>query len=115
MSQGFFCGTNCIIKFDEAQECPNILSSLKYFCQDFREIPVVATGSMVRIKLQIESKKRGARESGKFFFPVGKINQVTIYPMTFDEFLLNGNRMLYNAIKRLAWQGFRRACVYCRV
>ncbi|MCM1188698.1 MAG: ATP-binding protein [bacterium] len=91
---------NTLLIFDEAQECPNILSSLKYFCQDFREIPVIATGSMVRIKLQRESKKRGAKGSDKFLFPVGKINQVTIYPMTFDEFLMNGNKMLYNAIKK---------------
>ena len=41
-----------LLIFDEIQECPNIISSLKYFCQDFREIPVIATGSMVRIKLQ---------------------------------------------------------------
>ena len=41
-----------LLIFDEIQECPNIISSLKYFCQDYREIPVIATGSMVRIKLQ---------------------------------------------------------------
>ena len=74
-----------LLIFDEVQECPNIVSSLKYFCQDFREIPVIATGSMVRIKLQRETKKRGSGE--KFLFPVGKIDQITIYPMTFEEFL----------------------------
>ena len=90
---------NTLLIFDEVQECPNIISSLKYFCQDYREIPVIATGSMVRIKLQRETKKRGSRESEKFLFPVGKINQMTIYPMTFDEFLMNSNEVLYNAIK----------------
>ena len=88
-----------LLIFDEVQECPNIISSLKYFCQDFREIPVIATGSMVRIKLQRETHKRGSRENDKFLFPVGKINQITIYPMTFDEFLMNNNKMLYDVIQ----------------
>ena len=88
-----------LLIFDEVQECPNIVSSLKYFCQDFRQIPVITTGSMVRIKIQRESNKRGVGEKDKFLFPVGKINQITVYPMTFDEFLMNANPMLYNKIK----------------
>lgn len=88
-----------LLIFDEVQECPNIISALKYFCQDYRGIPVIATGSMVRIKLQRETHKRGSKENDKFLFPVGKINQVTIYPMTFDEFLMNCNKMLYDTIK----------------
>lgn len=99
LSKGKQINEKTLLIFDEVQECPNIISSLKYFCQDFREIPVIATGSMVRIKLQRETHKRGSRENGKFLFPVGKINQITIYPMTFDEFLMNGNKMLYNAVK----------------
>ena len=89
-----------LLIFDEIQECPNIISSLKYFCQDFREIPVIATGSMVRIKLQRETRKGGSEKYDKFLFPVGKINQLTVYPMTFDEFLLNSNKMLYDAVKK---------------
>jgi len=88
-----------LLIFDEVQECPNIISALKYFCQDYREIPVIATGSMVRIKLQRETHKRGSKENDKFLFPVGKINQITIYPMTFDEFLMNSNKILYDTIK----------------
>ena len=91
---------NTLLIFDEVQECPNIVSSLKYFCQDFRQIPIIATGSMVRIKIQRETHKRGSSNNGKFLFPVGKINQITIYPMTFDEFLMNSNKMLYNAIQK---------------
>lgn len=89
-----------LLIFDEVQECPNIISSLKYFCQDFREDPVIVTGSMVRIKLQRETHKRGSKENDKFLFPVGKINQLTIYPMTFDEFLMNSNKMLYDTVKK---------------
>ena len=90
---------NTLLIFDEVQECPNIISALKYFCQDFRQIPVIATGSMVRIKLQRESRKRGVSDEDKFLFPVGKIDQLTVYPMTFDEFLLNSNRILHDAVE----------------
>ena len=93
-----------LLIFDEVQECPNIVSALKYFCQDYREIPVIATGSMVRIKIQRETNKRGRAEKEKFLFPVGKINQITIYPMTFDEFLMNSNRVLYDAVV----QGYKK-------
>jgi len=88
-----------LLIFDEVQECPNIVSSLKYFCQDLNDIPVIATGSMVRIKLQREMHKKGAENNGKFLFPVGKISQMTVFPMTFDEYLLNSNRILYNAVE----------------
>lgn len=91
---------NTLLIFDEVQECPNVISALKYFCQDFRQIPVIATGSMVRIKLQRETHKRGAQTNDKFLFPVGKIQQLTLYPMTFDEFLRNSNPLLYDAVKR---------------
>lgn len=80
-----------LLIFDEVQECPNIISALKYFCQDHRDILVIATGSMVRIKIQRITNKRGGGE--KFLFPVGKIDQITVYPMTFDEFLMNSNRI----------------------
>jgi len=90
---------NVLIIFDEIQECPALITALKYFCQDMRKIPVIATGSMVRIKLQRLNKKRGKGSNAKpFLFPVGKINQTTIYPMSYDEFLLNYNRRLYDLI-----------------
>lgn len=89
-----------LVIFDEVQECPNIVSALKYFCQDFRRVPVIATGSMVRIKIQRETHKRGNQSGEKFLFPVGKINQTTIYPMTFDEFLQNSNQPLYESLEQ---------------
>ena len=89
-----------LLIFDEVQECPNIISALKYFCQDFRDIPVIATGSMVRIRIQRETHKRGVPDGNKFLFPVGKINQITVYPMTFDEFLMNSNRVLFETVKK---------------
>lgn len=62
-------------------------------------IPVIGTGFMVRNKIQRETHKRGTADSGKFLFPVGKTNRITVYPMTFDEFLLNRNNVLYEKVK----------------
>lgn len=91
---------NTLLIFDEVQECPNIVSALKYFCQDYRSIPVIATGSMVRIKIERANRKRGAAHNSKFLFPVGKINQLTIYPLTFDEYLMNSNQILYDTVHK---------------
>ncbi len=87
-----------LIIFDEVQECLPIITLLKYFCQVKREIPIIATGSMVRIKLNRVNNKRGVKTDKKFLFPVGKINQLTIYPMNFEEFLINKNKMMYDKI-----------------
>jgi len=91
---------NTLLVFDEIQECPGIITALKYFCQDMRNIPVIATGSMVRIKLQRLNRKRGSGKAEPFLFPVGKVNQLTIYPMSFDEFLINSNKTLFETICR---------------
>lgn len=95
---GKLVDSNTLLIFDEVQECPNIISSLKYFCQDYPQIPVIATGSMVRIKIQRITHQRGLSDNN-FLFPVGKIDQLTVYPMTFDEFLLNVNPALYIKVK----------------
>lgn len=87
-----------LLIFDEVQECPNIISALKYFCQDYRHIPVIATGSMVRIKIQRITHKRGGHSEG-FLFPVGKIDQITLYPISFDEYLYNSNDILYDVVR----------------
>ncbi len=65
-----------LIFFDEIQECPNALNSLKYFCEDAPDYHVVSAGSLLGVKL---SKNKG--------FPVGKVNFLELYPMTFLEFL----------------------------
>ena len=87
---------NVLIIFDEIQECLPAISSLKYFNQDFPEIPIIATGSMVRIKLK--RKSRGTKNVENFF-PVGKIDQLYLWPLNFEEYLINSNEILYNTIK----------------
>src|SRR3990167_4016755 len=65
-----------LIFFDEIQACPNALNSLKYFCEQAKAYYVVAAGSLLGIKL---SNDKG--------FPVGKVNFLELFPMTFFEFL----------------------------
>ena len=92
--------TSTLLIFDEVQECLSVITAMKYFCQDYREQPVIITGSMVRTKLNRINQKRGVKtKRDSFLFPVGKINQITIYPLNFEEFLINYNEQLYNQIK----------------
>ena len=97
LDKGLTIGPDTLLIFDEAQECLPIVTLMKYFCQDYGEIPIIVTGSMVRIR--IKRKKRGVADNG-FLFPIGKINELTITPMSFDEYLYNRNRPMYDAIIR---------------
>lgn len=67
---------NTLIIFDEIQECPKALNSLKYFCEETNEYHVTAAGSLLGVKT--------ANDKG---FPVGKVNFLHMYPLTFLEFL----------------------------
>lgn len=99
---------NTLIIFDEIQECLPCLTSLKYFCQDYRHVPVIATGSMIRIKLkQIEYEERRIvldKEIDKdhqdgnnnYLFPTGKINKLNMFPISFEEYLQAKNDIFYN-------------------
>lgn len=68
---------NTLIIFDEIQESPTILNSLKYFCEDAPQYHVVVAGSLLGISLHRDTS-----------FPVGKVDMMKMYPMTFDEFLM---------------------------
>lgn len=73
-----------LIIFDEVQDCPNVINSLKYFCENANEYHVTCAGSLLGIALAKPS-----------FFPVGKVDFMDISPMTFSEFLLaNGDENL---------------------
>lgn len=87
-----------LLIFDEVQECLSVVTALKYFAQDHREIPVIVTGSMVRIKIFREEKNKHKAGKTSFFFPVGAVDELTLYPMSFDEYLINTNRGLYEEI-----------------
>lgn len=85
-----------LLFFDEAQECPSIVKMMKHFCENRREIPVIVSGSLVRLRIH----RDGKRTDKKFLFPVGKINQLHIFPMTFDEFLFNYDSNKYDYVKK---------------
>ncbi|MBS0656289.1 MAG: ATP-binding protein [Verrucomicrobia bacterium] len=65
-----------LIFFDEVQECPNALNSLKYFCENAPNQHILAAGSLLGVKL--------AHTKG---FPVGKVQFLTLFPLSFLEFL----------------------------
>lgn len=65
-----------LIILDEIQECPAALTSLKYFCEEFPEYAVIAAGSLL-----------GLEELYGTGFPVGKVERLTLYPMSFAEFV----------------------------
>lgn len=94
LDRGIVINKDTLLIFDEAQECLPIITLMKYFCQEHKEIPIIVTGSMVRMKIQRETRKRGTRNT-PFLFPIGKINELTIYPMNFEEFLVNKNKVFY--------------------
>lgn len=65
-----------LIFFDEIQAFPRAITSLKYFCEDASEYHVTAAGSLLGVSV-------GKTTS----FPVGKVNFMTLYPMSFFEYL----------------------------
>lgn len=85
-----------LLMFDEVQTCHQVLSALKYFCQDFPEIPVIATGSLVRLSLKHSESEN---QDDAFLFPVGKVNSLFLYPVSFEEYLLNTNQVLLQTIR----------------
>lgn len=67
---------NDLLIFDEIQECPEAIASLKYFSEDLPGLALCAAGSLIGVKLSSES------------FPVGKVEFFNLYPMNFEEFLM---------------------------
>lgn len=66
-----------LIILDEIQELPIAITSLKYFCENAPEFHIAVAGSLLGLFLH-----QGIS------FPVGKVDIIRIYPMTFEEFLL---------------------------
>ncbi len=84
---------NCLLIFDEIQEAEKGLTSLKYFYEQAPEYYIVAAGSLLGISLQKNNS-----------FPVGKVDFLQLFPLTFMEFLENiGEGMLATQIKNKNW------------
>ena len=83
-----------LIVFDEIQEFPRALTSLKYFCEDAPQYHIAVAGSLLGL---IEHKGTG--------FPVGKVDSLTLYPLSFMEFLQAlGRNQLIEEIKTHNWE-----------
>ena len=72
-----FMSKDTLLIFDEIQEVPRALTSLKYFCENAPEYYIVAAGSLLGMSLHEGTS-----------FPVGKVDYLNLYPMNFREFLL---------------------------
>ena len=67
---------NTLIILDEIQDTPKVLESLKYFCEEASEYHVIAAGSLLGVAIH-----KGVS------YPVGKVDLLNLYPLSFREFL----------------------------
>ena len=85
---------NTLIILDEIQEIPQALTALKYFCEQAPEYHIAVAGSLLGICVH--------RGSG---YPVGKTDEMTLFPMSFMEFITAGNyNKLAEAVKEHRWK-----------
>ena len=82
-----------LLIFDEVQEVPKAIASLKYFCENAREYHIIAAGSLLGVALHEETS-----------FPVGKVDFMYLYPLNFKEFLLAlGEEQLVEILNKKDW------------
>ena len=74
-----FTAKNTLLIFDEIQEVPRALTSLKYFYENAPEYCIIAAGSLLGMALHEGTS-----------FPVGKVDFLNLHPMNFREFLMAG-------------------------
>ena len=67
-----------LVFFDEIQACPKAITSLKYFCENRSNLHVIAAGSLLGVVIR----------QAEISFPVGKVDRMQMYPMSFEEFLI---------------------------
>lgn len=85
---------NTLLIFDEIQEVPKALSSLKYFCENAPEYHIVCAGSLLEIALHQGTS-----------FPVGKVDFLKLYPLSFKEFLIaTGNERFADLLDKQDYQ-----------
>ncbi len=88
---------NILIFLDEIQEAPNMLSLLRFIKEDLPELATIATGSWLNIFLKESHEKQVMQ------FPVGRVDMLTLYPITFLEYLHTTNPNLHKLITH-AWK-----------
>ncbi len=88
-----------LLIFDEVQEVPRALTSLKYFCEEAPQYHIVCAGSLLGIALHHGTS-----------FPVGKVNFLKLYPLSFTEFLMATDRTRFAEL--LAAQDFQMISLF---
>lgn len=84
-----------LVVFDEIQDCPRAIQSLKYFCENMPELHIIAAGSLLVVALRKEG----------ISFPVGKVDRMEMYPMSFEEFVMaDGGGNYISGSSRLAFE-----------
>lgn len=78
---------NTLLIFDEVQEVPRALASLKYFCENAPQYHIICAGSLLGIALHEGTS-----------FPVGKVNFLKLYPLTFKEFLMATGKQRFSEL-----------------
>lgn len=85
---------NTLIVLDEIQQCPQALTSLKYFCENEPKIHIAAAGSLL-----------GLLDHNGTSYPVGKVDTLMLYPLSFMEFLQAiGKDILADEITKHEWE-----------
>lgn len=85
---------NTLILLDEIQEAEKGLTALKYFYENAPEYHIIAAGSLLGVSIQKNNT-----------FPVGKVSFLNLYPLNFEEFLINLNEeILATKIRTKEWQ-----------
>lgn len=78
-----------LIILDEVQEIPEAIEALKYFCENAPEYHIAVAGSLLGISLHHDVS-----------YPVGKVNEIDMYPMSYGEFLLaKGEKQCYQLLE----------------
>lgn len=101
-----------VLLFDEIQACKNALTALKYFCEDRPDLHVIAAGSLLGLEYRDDGQEDednphdgNEQTTG---FPVGKVNTIPIYPMSFNEYLVaTGEERIEAAIRGKDWNVLR--------
>lgn len=92
-TQVYIDARDTLLIFDEIQEVPKALTSLKYFCENARQYHILAAGSLLGVALHEGTS-----------FPVGKVDFIDLYPLNFQEFLLAiGEEKLVTILNEKDW------------
>ena len=85
-----------LLFFDEIQSCERALTALKYFCEQAPQYHVISAGSLLGVTVNRE----------KYSFPVGKVDELNMYPFDFEEFLWAMRKEQLAAIIRTHYMNF---------